>query len=56
MYLVDWKEYIVYDLYGSYWVSDELILCLVMENVIDCVYLVLLGDVLVFIFGCGWIL
>lgn len=53
VYPADWKEYTVYDLYGSYRVSDELTLRLAMENVTDRAYLVPLGDVLAFTLGRG---
>ncbi|WP_430446819.1 MAG: TonB-dependent hemoglobin/transferrin/lactoferrin family receptor [Pseudomonas piscis] len=53
VYPADWKPYTVYDLYGSYRVTDELTLRLAMENVTDRAYLVPLGDVLAFTLGRG---
>jgi heme acquisition protein HasR len=52
-YPADWKQYTVYDLFGSYKASDALTLRLALENVTDRAYLVPLGDVLAFTLGRG---
>lgn len=53
VYPADWKQYTVYDLFGSYKATDALTLRLAVENVTDKAYLVPLGDVLAFTLGRG---
>lgn len=40
-----WPKYSVYDLYASYWMTDDLNITLVMENATDEAYFVAMGDV-----------
>ncbi|WP_118129427.1 TonB-dependent receptor [Pseudomonas abyssi] len=40
-----WPQYQVYDLYASYWVTDQLNIAASMENVSDQAYFVAMGDV-----------
>ena len=39
-----WPKYRVYDLYASYWATDDLNITLVMENATDEAYFVAMGD------------
>jgi len=39
-----WPKYSVYDLYASYWATDDLNISLIMENATDEAYFVAMGD------------
>ncbi|MGH8367981.1 MAG: ligand-gated channel, partial [Pseudomonas sp.] len=39
-----WPQYTLYDLYASYWMTDQLNIALALENATDEAYFVAMGD------------
>lgn len=56
MYVVDWFKYIIFDFYVSYKMINNLILCSLIENIINCVYFISYGDLFFFVLNCGRII